>query len=24
MTYGPLVVGNSVDISLNIEADGPS
>ncbi|MFY9738616.1 MAG: YceI family protein [Candidatus Cybelea sp.] len=24
MTYGQLVVGNSVDISLNIEADGPS
>jgi polyisoprenoid-binding protein YceI len=24
MTYGPLVVGNSVDISLDIEADGPS
>jgi len=24
MTYGPLVVGNSVDISLNIEADGPA
>jgi len=24
MTYGPLIVGNSVDISLNIEADGPS
>ncbi|HEV3092795.1 MAG TPA: YceI family protein [Candidatus Cybelea sp.] len=23
MTYGPLIVGNSVDISLNIEADGP-
>jgi polyisoprenoid-binding protein YceI len=24
MTYGPVVVGNSVDISLNIEADGPT
>jgi len=24
MTYGPLIVGNSVDISLNIEADGPT
>src|ERR1700677_1912491 len=24
MTYGPVVVGNSVDISLSIEADGPS
>jgi polyisoprenoid-binding protein YceI len=24
MTYGPLIVGNSVDISLNVEADGPS
>lgn len=23
MTYGPMVVGNSVDLSLNIEADGP-
>ncbi|HLY03028.1 MAG TPA: YceI family protein [Candidatus Cybelea sp.] len=23
MTYGPLIVGNSVDISINIEADGP-
>lgn len=23
MSYGPMVVGNSVDISLNIEADGP-
>ena len=23
MTYGPLIVGNSVDISLNVEADGP-
>jgi polyisoprenoid-binding protein YceI len=23
MTYGPLVVGNSIDISLNVEADGP-
>jgi polyisoprenoid-binding protein YceI len=23
MTFGPLMVGNSVDISLNIEADGP-
>jgi polyisoprenoid-binding protein YceI len=24
MTYGPLVVGNSVDITLSIEADEPS
>jgi len=24
ITYGPLIVGNSVDISLNIEADGPT
>lgn len=23
MTYGPMIVGNSVDISLNVEADGP-
>lgn len=23
MTYGPVIVGNSIDISLNIEADGP-
>jgi polyisoprenoid-binding protein YceI len=23
MTFGPLVVGNSVDLSLNVEADGP-
>ncbi len=23
MTFGPMIVGNSVDISLNIEADGP-
>lgn len=23
MTYGPLIVGNSVDISLNVEADAP-
>ena len=23
MTYGPLIVGNSVDLSLNVEADGP-
>jgi polyisoprenoid-binding protein YceI len=23
MTYGPLIVGNTVDISLNIEADAP-
>jgi polyisoprenoid-binding protein YceI len=23
MTYGPLIVGNSIDIALNIEADGP-
>jgi polyisoprenoid-binding protein YceI len=23
MTYGPMIVGNSIDISLNIEADGP-
>lgn len=23
MTYGPLIVANSVDLSLNIEADGP-
>ncbi len=24
MTYGPLIVGNSVNVSLNIEADGPA
>lgn len=24
MTYGPIVVGNSVDISLSVEADGPA
>jgi polyisoprenoid-binding protein YceI len=24
MTYGPLVVGNDVEISLNIEAEGPA
>jgi polyisoprenoid-binding protein YceI len=23
MTYGPMIVGNSVDLSLNIEADAP-
>lgn len=23
MTYGPMIVGNSVDISLNLEADAP-
>lgn len=23
MTYGPLIVGNSIDIAINIEADGP-
>jgi len=23
MTYGPMIVGNSIDISLNIEADAP-
>ncbi|HEY1655984.1 MAG TPA: YceI family protein [Candidatus Tumulicola sp.] len=23
MTYGPLIVGNTVDITLNVEADGP-
>lgn len=23
MTYGPAIVGNNVDLSLNIEADGP-
>ena len=23
MTFGPLIVGNSVDISLNVEADAP-
>jgi polyisoprenoid-binding protein YceI len=23
MNYGPLVVGNNIDISLNVEADGP-
>ena len=23
MSYGPLIVGNSVDLSLNVEADGP-
>jgi polyisoprenoid-binding protein YceI len=23
MTYGPMIVSNNVDISLNIEADGP-
>jgi polyisoprenoid-binding protein YceI len=23
MAYGPLIVGNSIDIALNIEADGP-
>jgi polyisoprenoid-binding protein YceI len=23
MTYGPLIVGNSVDLSINIEADAP-
>ena len=23
MTYGPLIVGNSIDLSINIEADAP-
>ena len=23
MTYGPLIVGNNVDLSINVEADGP-
>jgi len=23
MTYGPMIVANSVDLSLNVEADGP-
>lgn len=23
MTYGPLIVGNSVDLSINVEADAP-
>jgi polyisoprenoid-binding protein YceI len=23
MTYGPAIVGNSIDLSLNVEADGP-
>lgn len=23
MSYGPLIVGNDVDLSLNVEADGP-
>lgn len=23
MSFGPLIVGNSIDISLNVEADGP-
>ncbi len=23
MTYGPLIVGNTIDISLNVEADAP-
>ncbi|HEY2474510.1 MAG TPA: YceI family protein [Candidatus Cybelea sp.] len=23
MSYGPMVVGNNIDISLNVEADGP-
>lgn len=23
MTYGPMIVGNSIDISINIEADSP-
>ncbi|HEY2554661.1 MAG TPA: YceI family protein [Candidatus Cybelea sp.] len=23
MSYGPLIVGNNIDISLNVEADGP-
>jgi polyisoprenoid-binding protein YceI len=23
MTFGPLIVGNSVDLSINVEADGP-
>jgi polyisoprenoid-binding protein YceI len=24
MTYGPLIVGNNVDLSINVEADGPN
>jgi polyisoprenoid-binding protein YceI len=24
MTFGPMIVGNNVDLSLNVEADGPS
>jgi hypothetical protein len=23
MSFGPLIVGNNIDISLNVEADGP-
>ena len=23
MTYGPMIVGNTIDLSLNIEADAP-
>jgi polyisoprenoid-binding protein YceI len=23
MTFGPMIVGNSVDLSINVEADGP-
>lgn len=23
MTYGPLIVGNNIDLSINVEADGP-
>jgi len=23
MTYGPMIVGNSIDISLSVEADSP-
>lgn len=23
MSYGPMIVGNNIDISLNVEADGP-
>ncbi|MGA8098069.1 MAG: YceI family protein [Candidatus Cybelea sp.] len=24
MTFGPMIVGNKVDLSINVEADGPS
>jgi len=24
MTYGPMIVGNTIDLSINAEADGPS